>query len=72
MEVGKKSPRGFFEYNKDSPPNPKYFQEILENSLSEEEISRFCEDFLGLLKFQRKGHKEKVINRLIKPSIVMY
>ena len=58
LEVGKVSPRAFFDYDKNNPPNAKYFQEILENSLTPEEITHFCNDFLGLFKFQKKGHKE--------------
>lgn len=60
MEVGKSSPRAFYPYDKDKEPDAKYFSEILKNSLNDEEISRFCHDFLGLFKFHQKRHKEKV------------
>ena len=60
MEVGNKSPRAFFDHDKDAPPNAAYFQEILENSLTSEEITNFCNDFLRLFEFQKKSHKQKV------------
>ena len=58
--VGKQSPRAYFDYDMSSQPDAKYFRQILENSLCKDDISRFCSDFLGLLRFQKKGHKEKV------------
>ena len=39
---------------------PKYFQDVLKNSLTENEIGLFCEDFLRLLNFNQKEHKERV------------
>ena len=60
MQKGKVSPRAFFEFNKNTTPDAKFFQEILKNSLSEEEIGNFCHDFLNLFQHQKKGHKQKV------------
>ena len=60
MEIGKNSPRAFFEYEKERAPDAKYFREILENSLTKEETRKFCEDFLHLFQFQGKSHKRKV------------
>ena len=48
-KIGTISPRA--KYDPDTEPGPKYFKEILENSLSEVEIREFCEDFLKLLNF---------------------
>ena len=59
-KVGLITPRAFSHYDPFKDPNPKYFTEILENSLSQSQISLFCEDFLRLLKFNQKKHKEKV------------
>ena len=39
-------------------PEPKYFEEILRNSLSEDKVQQFCADFLGL--FRPKKHKQPV------------
>ena len=58
--IGKVSPRAFCEYDPSTPPEPKYFREILENSLTESEVAMFCEDFLKLLNYNKKGHKDKV------------
>ena len=41
-------------------PDAKHFREILENSLSPEDIGRFCEDFVKLLHYNKKKHKDKV------------
>ena len=59
-KVGLITPRAFTQYDPFKEPHPKYFIEILENSLSESQISLFCEDFLRLLKYNQKKHKEKV------------
>lgn len=59
-DIGKISPRAFVPYDHNQEPDPKYFKEILENSLSDDKIQEFCNDFLGLLRFQKKKHKEKV------------
>ena len=39
-------------------PEPKYFEDILRNSLSEEKLQQFCADFLAL--FRPKQHKQPV------------
>ena len=39
---------------------PKYFKEILENSLFPNEEANFCDDFLRLLNYNKKQHKDKV------------
>ena len=39
--------------------HPKYFHEILENSLSEGEVATFCEDFLRFLNYNKKN-KDRV------------
>ena len=59
-KIGIISPRAFTTYEPAKEPDPKYFKEILENSLSEVEIGEFCEDFLKLLNFNKKCHKDKV------------
>ena len=59
-QIGKVSPRAFCAYDPAKEANPKYFREILENSLSESQVSAFCEDFLKLLNYKRKQHKDKV------------
>ena len=41
-------------------PGAKYFREILENSFSPDDVHRFCEDFVKLLNYNRKKHKDKV------------
>ena len=57
-EIGHISPRAFVAYDHESEPEPKYFADILTNSLDNEEITRFCVDFLAL--FQPKEHKRPV------------
>jgi len=59
-DKGKVSPRAFCRYDSTKPPEPKYFKEILENSLCEEDVSNFCTDFLKLLEHKKKKHKDKV------------
>ena len=59
-KMGVISPRAFTRYDPDKEPDPKYFKEILENSLSQAEIREFCEDFLKLLNFNKKCLKDKV------------
>ena len=54
------TPRAFCRYDCSTPPQPEYFKEILENSLTENEVATFCEDFLKLLNYNRKRHKDKV------------
>ena len=58
--VGKVSPREFCAYDPERDADPKYFREILENSLSESEVATFCQDFLRLLKYNEKKHKDRV------------
>lgn len=59
-QVGIITPRAYFDYDHQETPDGNFFREILENSLSPEEIKSFCNDFLNLLQFQKKRHKEKV------------
>ena len=59
-QIGKLSPRAFCPYDSSKEPEPKYFREILENSLGEDDLARFCKDFLGLLNYNKKGHKDRV------------
>ncbi|KAJ7363623.1 hypothetical protein OS493_009785 [Desmophyllum pertusum] len=59
-QVGQISPRAFCPYDATQEPDPKYFRQILENSLSPEDQSSFCEDFLKLLNYNKKKHKDKV------------
>ena len=59
-DEGKISPRAFVQYDHQKRPEPKFFKEILENSLTDDKIRAFCSDYLGLLRFQQKKHKEKV------------
>ena len=58
--IGKISPRAFCAYDSTKDPDPKYFKEILENSLSPDEVAHFCDDFLKLLNYNKKQHKDKV------------
>jgi hypothetical protein len=60
QKVGQISPLAFYEYDHKTTPDAKFFREILENSLSPDDISSFCDDFLNLLQFQNKRHKQKV------------
>ena len=41
-------------------PDPVYFKQILENSLKKQEVQLFCEDFMNLLTYNQKTHKQKV------------
>lgn len=59
-QIGKVSPRAFCPYEPNQVPDAKYFREILENSLSPDDVRRFCEDFLKLLNYNKKKHKDKV------------
>lgn len=67
-DVGRTSPRAFVEYRRDKLPDVTFFQEILENSLSEEEIGYFCEYFVRLLNYGTKQHKEKVLCLVGEPN----
>ena len=44
-EIGHVSPSAFCEYDHEKETDPKYFREILENSLN----PLFCTDYMGLL-----------------------
>ena len=59
-QIGKLSPRCFCAHDPATEADPKYFREILENSLSASEVAMFCEDFLRLLNHNAKKHKDKV------------
>ena len=57
-EIGRETPRAYVPYKQDKVPEPRYFKEILENSLSNTEIQFFCEYFIRLLHYGTKQHKE--------------
>ena len=59
-EMGLVTPRAFSRYDPSKVPQPKYFQDVLKNSLIENAIGLSCEDFLRLLNFNQKKHKERV------------
>ncbi|XP_044165370.1 uncharacterized protein LOC114957052 [Acropora millepora] len=59
-DIGHITPRAFSKYDPTKEPDPKYFKETLENSLSVVEVQLFCEDFLKLLNHNKKRHKDKV------------
>ena len=59
-DIGHITPRAFSPYDPTKEPDPKYFKEILENSLSDVEVQLFCKDFLKLLNRNKKRHKDKV------------
>ena len=59
-QIGKVSPRAFCPYDQARDPDPKYFKEVLENSLGEQDLRNFCDDFLKLLSYNQKRHKDKV------------
>ena len=60
-DVGKISPRAFCADDSTRDPDPKYFKEILENSLSPDELAKFCDDFLKLLNYNKEQHKDKLL-----------
>ena len=68
QDVGKESPRAFVEYDHAKNPEPKYFKEILQNSLTGDEIGHFCEYYLRLLNYGIKQHKEKVLCLIGEPN----
>ena len=68
-DIGHVSPRAFCPYDHNKEPDPKYFRQILENSLDQEQIKQFCTDYMGLLQFQKKQHKQKV--RVIHSSVTV-
>ena len=59
-DVGRITPRAYCKYDPSTPPIPRYFREILENSLSGPEIQSFCHYFLKLLEHHGKKHKDRV------------
>ena len=59
-KIGLVTPRAFVKYESSKEPDAKYFREIVQNSLNEAEIGEFCEDFLRLLNFNQKRHKDRV------------
>ena len=67
-EVGRETPRAYVEYKHDKVPDPHYFKEILENSLSKTEVQFFCEYFIRLLHCGTKQHKEKVLCLIGEPN----
>lgn len=58
--IGKVSPRAFSAFDPTKPADPKYFRGILENSLTDDQIRSFCSDFMKLLEYNKKRHKDKV------------
>ena len=67
-EVGRETPRAHVEYKHDKVPEPRYFKEILENSLSNTEVKFVCEYFIRLLHYGTKQHKEKVLCLIGQPN----
>ena len=67
-DIGKESPRAFIQYEHTKEPDPGYFKEILENSLSQLEIAHFCEYFIRLFNCRIKQHKEKVMCLIGEPN----
>ena len=59
-KIGLMTPRAFTKFDPRQDPDPNYFHEILQNSLTEAEIGSFCEDVLKLLNFNKKRHKDRV------------
>ena len=59
-QIGKVSPRAFCPYDPLKAADPKYFRDILENSLLTPEIAIFCNDFVKLLDYRKKRDKDKV------------
>ena len=58
LQRGITSPRAYVHYDSLQEPDPKYFEQILTNSLPEGQIQQFCADFLAL--FRDKEHKRPV------------
>ena len=59
-QIGKVSPRAFCPFDATRVPEPKYLREVLENSLEPQEVAKFCDDFLRLLSYNKKRHRDKV------------
>ncbi|XP_068759716.1 uncharacterized protein [Montipora capricornis] len=60
-QIGKVSPRAFCPYEPNQIPDAKYFRQILENSLTPDDVCGFCEEFVKLLNYNKKKHKDKVL-----------
>ena len=52
--------RAFCPFDSRRDPDPKYFREVLENSLDPQGLAKFCDDFLKLPSYNKKRHKDKV------------
>ena len=59
-KIGEVFPRAFSPFDLMQEPDTKYFRDIFENSLSTEQHSNFYQDFLKLLSYNKKKHKDKV------------
>ena len=59
QQAEKISPRVFSSFDSARDPDPKYFREVLENSLSPQEMAKFCNDFLKLLLYNKKKNSTK-------------
>ena len=68
-DVGKISPRAFCADDSTRDPDPKYFKEILENSLSPDELSNFCDDFLKLLNKTRNNIRTRYLALWAKQTV---
>jgi polynucleotide 5'-kinase involved in rRNA processing len=60
-QIGKVTPRAFCPYEPNQVPDAKYFRQILENSLTPDEVCSFCEEYVKLLNYNKKKHKDKVL-----------
>ena len=67
-KMGLVTPMAFSRYDSSKVPQPKYFQEVMENSLIVNQTGLFCEDFLRLLNFNQKKHKERVHAFSVSPT----
>ena len=59
-QIGKVSPGVFCPFDSTRDADLKYFREVLENSLDLQEVAKFCDNFLKLLSYNKKRHKDKV------------
>lgn len=60
-QIGKVTPRSFCPYKPNQVPNAKYFDQILESSLTSDEVCSFCKEYVKLLNYNKKKHKDKVL-----------
>ena len=67
-DIGKESPRAYMEYEHTKTPDPRYFKQILENSLNQLQMAHFCEYYIRLLNCRIKQHKEKVMCLIGEPN----